>query len=90
VGYAHLPGGDQVEKGLEDLALGRETIEALLVSIAATRLRSGGIDVPRPIPDAEHRLYERLAGEHADSAHSRYNALLARLTSFENALECVG
>jgi hypothetical protein len=90
VGYAHLPGGDAVEKGLLDLAEGRETVEALLVSIAASRLRSGGIDVPRPIPDAEHRLYGRLAGADSDSAHSRYNALLARLTSFANALECVG
>jgi hypothetical protein len=89
VGYAHLPGGDQVEKGLVDLAEGRETVEALLVSIAATRLRNGGIDVPPAIDDAEHRLYARLAREDADSAHSRYNALLGRLTSFENALECV-
>ena len=90
MGYSHLPGGDLVERGLADLALGRESVEALLVSIAATRLRSGGIDVSRPIPDAEHRLYARLAREDSDSAHSRYNALLGRLTSFENALECAG
>jgi len=43
-----------------------------------------------PLPDPEHRLYERLAREDPDSAHSRYNALLRRLTSFESALECVG
>lgn len=87
---AHLPGGDLVAKGLDDLASARETVEALLVSIAATRLRSVGLNVPGPIPDAEHRLYDRLAREDPDSAHSRYNALLGRLTSFENALECVG
>jgi hypothetical protein len=79
-----------VAKGLQDLAEARETEEALLVSIAATRLRSAGLAVPRPIGDAEHRLYERLAREDSDSAHGRYNALLGRLTSFENALECVG
>jgi hypothetical protein len=90
VDFAHLPGGDLVAKGLEDLASTRETVEALLVSIAATRLRSGGLSVPGVIPDAEHRLYDRLAREDPDSAHSRYNALLGRLTSFENALECVG
>ena len=46
--------------------------------------------VAASLPDAEHRLYERLAREDPDSAHSRYNALLRRLTSFESALECVG
>jgi hypothetical protein len=86
----HLPGGDLVAKGLRDLAASRETEEALLVSIGAPRLRRQGLPVDRPLPDPEHRLYERLAGEDPDSAHSRYNALLRRLTSFEDALECVG
>jgi hypothetical protein len=90
VDLSRLPGGDLVAKGLDDLADARETIEALLVSIAATRLRSGGLSVPGTIADAEHRLYERLAREDPDSAHSRYVALLGRLTSFENALECAG
>lgn len=34
-----LPGGDLVEKGLRDLADGRETLEALLVAIGEPRLR---------------------------------------------------
>jgi len=84
------PGGDLVAKGLEDLAASRETEEALLVSIAAPRLRDLGLPVAAPLPDPEHRLYERLAREDSDSAHSRYNALLRRLTSFESAMECVG
>jgi hypothetical protein len=46
--------------------------------------------VTEPLDDPEHRLYERLAREDPDSAHSRYNALLRRLTGFESALECVG
>ncbi len=86
----HLPGGELVAKGLEDLARSSETVEALLVSIAAPRLRALGLPVERPLPEPEHRLYERLAREDPDSAHSRYNALLRRLTSFESALECVG
>jgi hypothetical protein len=86
----HLPGGDLVAKGLEDLAHSTETVEALLVSIAAPRLRDLGLLTAAPLLDAEHRLYERLAREDPDSAHSRYNALLRRLTSFESALECVG
>jgi hypothetical protein len=89
VDLEHLPGGDLVAKGLEDLLRGLESEEALLVSIGAARLRSRGIPVPGSLPNAEHRLYERLARENPDSAHSRYNGLLRRLTSFESALECV-
>ncbi len=84
-----LPGGDLVKKGLGDLERGDETVESLLVSIAATRLRAGGLAVEKPLPDAAHRLYAALARSDPDSAHSRYNALLRRLVSFESALECV-
>jgi len=90
VELSRLPGGDLVAKGLQDVADARETIEALLVSIAAPRLRSKGLPLRAPFPDPEHRLYALLAHEDADSAHGRYNALLRRLTSFESALECVG
>jgi hypothetical protein len=90
VEFQHLPGGDLVTKGLLDLAGARVTVEALLVSIAAPRLRDLGVMVAAPLPDPEHRLYERLASEDPDSAHSRYNALIRRLTAFESALECVG
>lgn len=88
--FEHLPGGDLVAKGLADLARSMVTVEALLVSIAAPRLQGLGILAAAPLPDAEHRLYERLVREDPDSAHSRYNALLRRLTGFESALECVG
>jgi hypothetical protein len=84
-----LPGGELVEKGQRDLEDSRETIEALLVSIAAPRLRRAGLRLTSALPDAEHRLYEKLAQTDPDSAHSRYNALLRRLTSLESALECV-
>ena len=87
---SHLPGADLVAKGLRDLAESSETDEALLVSIGAPRLGRGGLEVERPFPNPEHRLYERLAREDPDSAHSRYNALVRRLASFESALECVG
>jgi len=91
VNTAHLPGGDLVERGLRDLASGRPSEEALLVSIGATRLERAGIVLPGPaIADAERRLYDLLAAQGADSAHSRYNALVRRLVSFERALECAG
>lgn len=86
-----LPGGDLIEEGLADLARGAETVPALLVSIGAPRLRRIGLPVPEAvIPEPEHRLYEVLATSDSDSAHSRYNALVRRLVSFERAAECGG
>ncbi len=87
---SRLPGGDLVAKGLRDLEGSHETVEALLVSIAARRLRDRDIPLAVPFSDPEHRLYVLLGRDDPDSAHSRYNALLRRLASFESALECVG
>jgi hypothetical protein len=90
VDYDTLPGGDLVRQGLGDLARGVESVPSLLVSIGAPRLRRAGVPVPEnTLEDPEHRLYLRLAAESSDSAHSRYNAWIGRLVSFENALECV-
>lgn len=84
-----LPGEEFIEKGIKDLLEGRETVSALLVSIGAPRLRTIGISVPdNVIPSPEHTLYIRLQQEDADSAHSKYNALIRRLVSFERAAEC--
>jgi hypothetical protein len=83
-----LPGADLVARGLSDLARTIESPEALLVSIGAPRLRRVGFDVPAPFPFPERRLYELLARSDPDSAHSRYNALIRRLVSFERAAEC--
>ena len=81
-----LPGADLVETGLADLAAGRETIESLLVSIGAPKLRQLCIPVPAStFASPEHRLYERLRSEDPRAAHSRYNALVRRLVSFERA-----
>lgn len=83
------PGQDLVEKGLNDLASGRETVESLLVQIGGPRLRDLGYAVPLRTDELpEHRLYELLASENSDTAHSRYNALIRRLVSFERAAEC--
>lgn len=83
-----LPGGDLIEEGLRDLDHGLASTAALLVSIGAPRLRRLGFSIERPIPGPEMRLYERLAAEDADAAHSRYNALIRRLVSFERAAAC--
>jgi len=88
-----LPASDLIETGLRDLRARRETIAALLVLIGAPKLRSLGMD----IPDAslashatpEHQLYDLLATDNPDSAHSKYNALIRKLVSFERAMSCV-
>jgi hypothetical protein len=82
-----LPGNELVEKGLSDLAERSETIESLLVSIGSPRLRSLGFDVSTPFDKAEERLYLLLARDDPNGAHSRYNALVRRLVSFERAAE---
>ena len=86
-----LPGEDWVRAGIADLGAGRRTEAALLVAIGSPRLRASGLQVPSvDVTDPEARLYEMLASRDADSAHSRYNALIRRLVSFERALECGG
>ena len=86
---AALPGHDLIEAGLRDLQDGRETIAALLVAIGAPRLRQLGIELPDQLPgNPEHRLYALLEKDGPDSAHTRYNALIRRLVSFERAAEC--
>ena len=91
--YEAFPGGDLIDKGLVDLTEGRETVESLLVSIGAPRLKDGGVQVPPSVilcADPERRLYDLLAVDDSDTAHSRYNALIRRLVSFESTIECVG
>jgi hypothetical protein len=83
-----LPGADLVAKGLDDLDRGVVSAEALLVSVGAPRLRALGIPVDAPLADPEHRLWRLLAMDDPDGAHARYNALVRRLVSFEQALAC--
>jgi hypothetical protein len=83
-----LPGAELVADGLTDLAAGRESVVSLLVSIGAPRLRRCGIEVPAAIDEPHLRLYKLLQREYGDAAHSRYNALIRRLVSYERALQC--
>ncbi len=85
---ADLPGENLILKGLADLAEDRHTIETCLVRIAANRLCSAGIPFPRNTDpeNAELDLYALLAS-FGDDAHSKYNALIRELISFEQALD---
>lgn len=84
-----LPGAEIILPGLSDLHSGKSnTIGALLVAIAATRLTQAGLDIPKDYlaPEPELTLYDRLQNEQEDP-YLYYNALLNRLNSFCNAIE---
>ncbi len=84
-----LPGAESILPGLLDLQRGdMNTVSALLVTIAATRLTEAGLDVPKDhlISEPKLILYTRLQDER-DDAYPYSNALLNSLNSFCNALE---
>lgn len=88
----HLPGGEIIVAGLDDVAAGRLTPAACAIWIAFARLsRAGLIDdkwMTRRLDAPEDALY-RLLSEQGGNAHSRYNAFLRRLVRFEHALDRV-
>ena len=88
--YAHLPGGDILEKGLRDLHSEIHSEESLLVRIAAPRLSQYGVDIPLRPPiadiDLEHALYDLLYKMYGKQAYSRYNSLLDKIVSLQNAM----
>lgn len=85
-----LPGVEIVREGLRDLARREPSVNALLVSIAAPKLRQIGIRVPEGLPHPEDALFDRLEEMHGDGAHSRYNALIRRMVSFAHAAAVAG
>lgn len=84
-----LPGTETILPGLNDLHNGESnTIGALLIAIASTRLSEAGLNIPKDhlAPEPELTLYANLQDKQED-AYSYYNALLNQLNSFCNALE---
>ena len=84
-----LPGAEAILPGLSDLHSGESnTIGALLIAIASTRLSEAGLDIPKDhlAPEPELTLYANLQDKQED-VYSYYNALLNQLNSFCNALE---
>jgi hypothetical protein len=87
--FDELPGAEIVLPGLKDLQNGEcDTIGALLIAIASTRLTEAGLNIHKDhlSSEPELTLYALLQNEQ-DDAYSYYNALLDRLNSFCNALE---
>lgn len=81
-----LPGGDLVDAGRADLASGKATLESLLVSVAAPRLRREGVPLPAVVlREPEAGLYRLLSRTEGELAHARYQAYLRRIVSFADA-----
>jgi hypothetical protein len=87
--FKSLPGAEIVLPGIADLEAGRESVNASAVQCAAPRLRRAGLNAPsvEGATPAAHELYSRLSREFGDKAHSRYNAILARVASFAGAAD---
>ncbi len=68
-----------------DLANEKTTLESLLVSLAAPRLRSEGVPVVTVEKDPERRLYAMMVDSEGDLAHARYSARLRQMVSFADA-----
>ena len=84
-----LPGEEMIVRGIAALERGERTVEALLVSIGAPRLRLIGFALPPTISEPEDALWDLLAAGDPANVHSTYNALIRRLVSFERAAECL-
>ncbi|MDJ0976243.1 MAG: hypothetical protein QNJ98_17415 [Planctomycetota bacterium] len=85
-GELGLPGGELIDRGLDDISRGRETVPSLVVSLAAPRLRREGVPVPQVrSEDADHRLYRMLERAEGPLAHARYLAYLRQAASFADA-----
>ncbi len=85
-----LPGADLIASGIEALQRGEPSVEALLVMVGESRMRAAGLELPEcpPLPHSpEIALYNAIGARHPTDTHSRYNALIRRLVSFERALE---
>jgi len=63
-------------------------VESLLIQIGAPRLNWLGVALPAsPDLNADRRLYQLLAAQHGNEAHSQFNGWIRLLVSFERALE---
>lgn len=83
-----LPGAERILEGLRDFRENRHTMASCLVRMARRRLAKAGLLEAAPPRDdgAELDLYHLLSHE-GNQAHSRYNALIRELISFEHALD---
>ncbi len=83
-----FPGQELVDAGLSDLSVGKPSVEAHLVALAAPRLRSVGVRVPaNKLDDTGEGLYLLLRASDPPVPDSYYSALLRRVASYCAARE---
>ena len=74
-----------ITKKLVETFSGTISVESLVVSLAAPRLRREGVPIGTVQADPEDRLYELLSRASGDLAHARYLAYLQQIESFADA-----
>ena len=85
-----LPGLDLISKGFQDLSNSDQSDEALLVIIHSPELTRLGLPLPATptlSESPEYLLYRSIEKKNPDSAHSTFNALNRRISSFIHCLE---
>lgn len=86
--WSELPGSDMVDRGLNDLAAGEETVP---VRMAAPRLRGWGWRCPETTIRAPRTDFTTSSPPPTPrGAHGAYNALVGRMVSFARAAERAG
>jgi hypothetical protein len=85
--FTDLPGGERVRRGLADLAAHRDTLEALWLQMASSRMREHQLPVPTGPADVHIALFTRCVEADPASGHATYRALNEELSSFLDALE---
>jgi len=90
IDLALIPGGSLYLRGIKDLEANNLSEEALLVLVAAPRLRRLGLSIPAyelSAESVEHRLYTSIELRLGTGAHSFYNSYIRLSVSFARALE---
>lgn len=85
-----LPGWEIVGNGLNDLReQNYSSLNAMLVILCSPKLHSLGLTIPdyplNLLKTINIELYQYLDHIHGDAAHYKYNSLVQRVISFENA-----
>ena len=75
-------------EAIEPVALA--TIYEVAVALRRGEIDWGIVPIENSLDGSVTVTLDLLAETDSDSAHSRYNALVRRLVSFENTAECVG
>lgn len=74
---SRLPGSELIREGLDDAYAGVESVNALLVEIAAPRLREFGMSVPEFPPSRWMRKFGSIGASEPSSPRTRTDSTIA-------------